>query len=231
MAISMSDQLNDALVALFLLPNDGKEKVLEVLTRATPTVGVSYYERKLREVEGIPRRAAREIVRFFLGAYNVAEAERDVPGIAEAVANNLQELKDERLTDTPEDEYENFKKFLSGILEANLFGLSAKALGIMTQHKTIYSSADLISDIRGVFDTSAPEEKPQGAVIVHNLRVETRSDTVSKELYVALDIDDVKALQEVLRRAIQKHSSLRKTIEDAGVTYIGLESELDENNS
>ena len=101
----------------------------------------------------------------------------------------------------------------------------------MTQHKSIYRSADLISDIRGVFSKMVIDEKPQGAVIVHNLRVETRSDTVGEELYVALDIDDVKALKQVLERAIQKHDSLRKTIEDAGVTYIGLESELDENNS
>ena len=119
MALNIPTRLNDALITLFLLSSDSKEKVLEIFTKTAPTIGIPYYEKKLKEVEGIPRRVVREIVRFLLGAYNVAETEHNVSGIAEAVTNSLRELEDERLTKIEEGEYENFKEFLLAILTTN----------------------------------------------------------------------------------------------------------------
>jgi len=81
----------------------------------------------------------------------------------------------------------------------------------------------ILTDVRPVFEPSAPEAAPAGAVIVHTLKISYRGDNSAKDFFVALDSEDVRQLTEQLERARSKAESLKSVLKAAEVPYIDAE--------
>ncbi len=97
---------------------------------------------------------------------------------------------------------------LTQLLAVPSFEVSAKALGVFGEHQLIYESARVFSDIRPVFGDDVSSD-PAAAVVFHNLKIEYVEGTESKELYLALDGEDLDELIGVLSRAKQKEASIQ----------------------
>lgn len=99
---------------------------------------------------------------------------------------------------------------------------SANAHEVLAQHDRNFQAARIFTDLRPLFDTD-PSEPPSGAVIVEMLQLETWSgDGRSETVRVAMDRADLLSLREVIDRAITKTDSLRRLMEEAGITSFEL---------
>lgn len=107
------------------------------------------------------------------------------------------------------------------ILQIDTLDLLARAHDVMLEHSFTYSTARVVSDIRGVFgdDVSSP---PQAAVIVHMLNMMYHNAGRRESLAIALDEKDIDQLIAVLERARAKNNVLRETITASGIKYIGV---------
>jgi hypothetical protein len=99
---------------------------------------------------------------------------------------------------------------IGGVLET-----CAKARALLVTHDKGYQGARIITDIRPVFE-SDPTKEPSAAVLVHTLRLEYHESGEHKSIFIALDSDDIKGLQDTICRAKEKESTLLKLIAKMG---------------
>ncbi len=104
---------------------------------------------------------------------------------------------------------EEFLDAMFGLSDS--FGLAAKMLRLRYDYANVLSHASIVSDLRPVFSTSVG--RPEGFAIVHNLRLKLNPGA-EKYVYVALDTPDLKGLEKIIARALEKDRALRATVEE-----------------
>ena len=82
-----------------------------------------------------------------------------------------------------------------------------------------------MTDLRPVFDDNLTLP-PGGAVIIETLQIQTWSrDGGSQLLFVSMDEFDLRALQSIVQRALDKTDTLKAFIAEKGLSYFELEKE------
>ena len=90
----------------------------------------------------------------------------------------------------------------------------ARAVDVATEFDALYHTARCFTDIRPVFSRS-PHEPVQGAVIIHNLRLDYFTPEESRSVTITLADEDVQNLIDVLtaarERSTKVHNFLQST--------------------
>lgn len=112
------------------------------------------------------------------------------------------------------------------ILECSSVRLLGKAASIGYQHERLFVDAQVLTDLRPVFeDDISDDHGPLGAVLSHLLRLHIIGQTGTHEdVYVALDDGDIATLREALDRAERKSALLRGRLQNLSLTMIDMES-------
>lgn len=106
---------------------------------------------------------------------------------------------------------EDFAKRINILLGYEQIYYAAKANDIATEYSNVYLNAKVVTDIRPVFGIDVTR-LPKAAMILHNLHLHYRSDIEGdhKDIFIALDSKDIKALKELLIRAEAKEKTLQE---------------------
>ncbi len=104
------------------------------------------------------------------------------------------------------------------LLKTERLYYAAKSNDLMGEYQNIFIEARTVTDIRPVFSSSL-EEVPKASLIIHNLHIHYTKDQegTHKDIYLALDSGDLKALKELISRAERKELSLRSVINNSGM--------------
>jgi len=107
------------------------------------------------------------------------------------------------------------------IFGADALQLKSKALRVMQSHDNVFSSTEIMSDIRPVF---SPNEaiKIDAAVTFHTLVINYSVVSDQKRVSFALDSQDLLDLKKAVDRAVLKEKSIRKLIAQSGVTLVAV---------
>lgn len=118
------------------------------------------------------------------------------------------------------EEFRARRPILTKLLQSKSVVFAAKALDISYDFERVYVAGRVLTSIRPVFDDQ--REEMLGTTIVQTLRIEYVSiGGDQSSLSIALDLEDVTALQKECARAIQKAKSARdKTERDCDVNAI-----------
>jgi hypothetical protein len=100
---------------------------------------------------------------------------------------------------------------------------SAKARELQTDRDKIFCDAKILTDIRPIFGESIGES-PEAAIIVHTIKLgfHDSGSASHKEIYIALDANDISTLKKILERAEQKEKALISVLRSASVKQIEL---------
>ena len=116
---------------------------------------------------------------------------------------------------------------LDDLIGLEMFGQYAKTLDLRNAYEHILTGSRIVSDIRPVFPDAADDEdvSPVGdveaAIVNHSLRVVYRTDTNEpEELYLALDLADLKRLRKQIDRALAKEAAAQRFIEKGGAVVL-----------
>jgi len=118
-------------------------------------------------------------------------------------------------------QWEKFRKFLFAALSLEkTLGNAAKAGHVLTQHERVFSSAQILTDIRSIFHQDVAE-KPEAALIIHMLRL-TQRDRYGHltDQYFALDSNDIRKIKTTIDRAMKKEETLKKLMKDSNVSVL-----------
>lgn len=113
----------------------------------------------------------------------------------------------------------------TGLLGTEVLGTTGVASDLQTLHDRNFQSARIVTDMRPVFRDELAES-PRGAVIVESLQIQTwNRDGESELVFIAMDEADLRSLQKVVTRAIEKTDTLKTLIAEMGLAYFELEKE------
>lgn len=103
---------------------------------------------------------------------------------------------------------------LSALLAVPAIAAMAKATSIAYEHPNTFHTARIVTDVRPVFGEDATED-PTGAMITHALRLDYFGSRGMESFFVSMTNADLTVLSNTVQRALQKHETLRRTIERA----------------
>lgn len=109
------------------------------------------------------------------------------------------------------DWYDAARGDLIRLFECDGVRLPAKALHLSTDYAQMFTSANVITDVRPVFDGA--RDDLVGAVVVQTLRLHYVGNggvQGEQELSLALDIDDIEKLIDELNKALKKSETAKR---------------------
>jgi hypothetical protein len=138
------------------------------------------------------------------------------------IAKQLSESTD---LDLDEASRSNLRMRSAAILETPVFGTTGVATDLQTLNERNYQAARIVTDLRPVFQDDLAKA-PDGAVIVETLQIQTWSRVGGMELmFVSMDETDLRQLQSIIKRALDKTETLKAFIAEKGLSYFELEKE------
>ncbi len=225
MIINVPKQDRPGLHYLLSLDAEEAEALLQALNRAQ----VSLHKRGLvtaitSQVPDIKQDAVTAIVDTVYSmqvaiSYLDLRVDQFVDGVLESVSG------DDDFEKSGSFQLEKLKTRLQAFLRSDgAIATSAKVKDLITEHARIYTRARVMTDARPIFSKDG-EVKPIGFVVVHTLKIEHFKDGSSKGFFVALDSDDVRSLQEVLKRAEKKAQTLSEALGEADLQFFDVDKQ------
>jgi hypothetical protein len=197
------DKASELVAAIAALDRFAPVSLIEVASAAILDDGGSVWEKQL----ALPLLALRGQLRKMT---------------PEEIAERLSESGD---LDLDEAARSRFRARAAAILGTPVFGSTGVATDLQTLNERNYQSARIVTDLRPVFGDDVTVA-PGGAVIVETLQIQTWGrDGGSQLLFVSMDEFDLRALQSIVERALDKTETLKTFIAEKGLSYFELEKE------
>jgi NhaP-type Na+/H+ and K+/H+ antiporter len=196
--------------------------LVSALSKTKPTLLRGQFSKEIsNKVKNLQADELHEILRVLYVLYSMKQrAEISAQELAEDVSKSCVESSSDKIQ-FPKEKAKALIARLKQLLSfEKTVAVTTKAFDVMTEHKYIFCSARIMSDIRPVF-TNHPESA-SAAVIIHNLQIGFHEGGTKehKEFYVALDTDDIQALKEVINRAERKTIALQTIIKSSKLPYL-----------
>lgn len=124
--------------------------------------------------------------------------------------------------DVDADDIPRLTRRLARLVEAKAIATTARAADLQGDHERLFHDARVLSDIRPVFDLDLTGP-PTGAVVNQELKIEYFEGDALKQIFIALDRQDLDRLKELVDRAIIKTDAIQALLRQAGMTYFDAE--------
>jgi hypothetical protein len=125
----------------------------------------------------------------------------------------------------PEQERDRVLRNLHALLGIDSLTFLAKANALQREHENIYHEAKILTDLRPVFHS--PDEPPSDMILEYTLKIVFHDGSRHhRELYMALDTDDISRLKIAIERAEKKAASLKTLLNSKGITPLPSFSEV-----
>lgn len=217
-AFGVPPPYRDSLTKLAALPGADADKLIEAIRALPPFSPVATIEEATVSVLGEAATPAER--RLALPLLALRGQLRQMT--TDAIAESLSESTD---LDLDEDARSNLRSRAAAILEAPVLGTTGVATDLQTLHERNYQSARIVTDLRPVFQDDLAKA-PDGAVIVETLQIQTWGrDGGAQVVFVSMDEADLRQLQSIVTRALDKTESLKAFIAEKGLSYFELEKE------
>jgi hypothetical protein len=220
MRIKIPSRHTVALAELISLPDVEFASLRAALAEAQPTTAPTVLARRVAAATNIDTKRVERIVDALIALIRARDRQEfSTERVAKDVTEALSEEKVGDVEPNPE-RARAFEPQLRELLDLDQsLGITSRALTVLNQHKHIYQSARILTDVRAVFSRGdAPS--PVAGMIVHNLEIETVTDGEPLRFFVALDTQDVRALAQVIERAVRKEEALRSVIQKTNLPYV-----------
>lgn len=208
-----------------LLGSESAQELLEALKEVPPTIDYLTMTSELdQKVSTIPHDDVADIV-FALLPLSTLQADLDTPAsnIAESISREIERSDSESLKLTSEVR-ERFKGFLVELLSSPPLKIAGKARNLQLEDEHVFQEARIVTDIRPVFGDDAASH-PEGAIIVHTLKLSYLDGNQFKNFYISIDARDARVLRNLLERADTKAGGLRNVLKAADVPHIDVREE------
>lgn len=204
------DPLREGFSNYLELTDAQREKIKQTISDLPAGYSLDEMAKALSEkVNDIEEGKLHEIYKVLLSLHNLIRSE-DEPS-KEVVSSIVQALKEQLKIKVPAE----FEKHLFDLFEPdNLWNVNVKASELLWEREKILVSTRAITDFRPVFSDNK-DCKIQGWIIIHNLRITFNENSEEKEIFLALDSNDLEKLKDVVLRATAKEKTIR---EDFGKT-------------
>ena len=214
--VNIPPKYHEGFRLLSTMEDDTFQSLIEAIKLTSLTSSVKRLSSQVAISENLP---LKDIEAIFMGAGSLTgfiEKGSSTVEIAEGIAtisddNSIIDFSKVNSKDV-------FVVRLSTLLETERLYYAAKASIVMNEYENVFIQARIVTDIRPIFGIKV-DELPKSGMIIHNLHIHFRKDEEGdhRDIYFALDSNDLKILQELLSRAQQKENSLNAVLKNANM--------------
>lgn len=123
----------------------------------------------------------------------------------------------------PVEQANAFRDSLAKLLAINSLDVEAKAFSLKGEYEHTFCTGRILTDARPIYGID-PSDTPAAMMIIHTLRISYHDESSRlREIYIAMDGDDITALREALDRADVKSKSLKSVFTAANIRVIDSE--------
>lgn len=215
--LTIPPQYQGGLAKLARLSPNATYDLVSALGDAPPSLNpVTLSSELASRVSTISSEDLAEIVPALQSLYSLrAQLGASTPLVASSILEAMENSGIQELVLSPEEE-EGFQSRLVDLLSIEAFEMGEKANNLLYEHERVLREVRILTDVRPVFG-SDPDALPEGAIVVHSLKIGHFEGSSYKELYFTLDEGDVSIFRTYLERADRKAESLRSMLRSAGV--------------
>ncbi|HEX3556342.1 MAG TPA: hypothetical protein VIA62_24245 [Thermoanaerobaculia bacterium] len=211
-----------ALAEFVRLPPETLSLFLRLLREEQPTLDIGDLISTVAAQTSLDRGQVSDIFQMLSSLY--ATRENLGMDVGEFVAEVRTAIEESGKVEPQPADWKSLEEAFRHALAADTaLSISAKAVGVLTDHPHVYWYSRILTDLRPVFRTDLGE-RPPAMVVVHNLKIAYRTASEYREFFVALDTLDVQALRDILDRALEKEKSLRTMAEKSNLCLLEVKS-------
>lgn len=123
----------------------------------------------------------------------------------------------------PVEQADAFRDSLAKLLAINSLDVEAKAFSLKGEYEHTFCTGRILTDARPIYGID-PSDTPAAMMIIHTLRISYHDESSRlREIYIAMDSDDITTLRETLDRADVKSNSLKSVFTAANIKVIDSE--------
>jgi hypothetical protein len=203
------------------LDNQVANSLIEVLQDLPPATDRQQLATDISEhIDNLDEEIAKEILRVLFSLYDLrVNTELSADELASQICKAAQE--DTELSSLSEDQTQNLEARLTLLLGSDgTISASYKAQTVLTDHKHIFASSRVFTDMRPIFKSDTSEE-PLAIGIIHTLKVEYRGLDGANEFFVALDSTDLNQIYKEIERAVEKEKTIRVMLDRVDLRCLG----------
>ncbi len=218
--LSIPDKDIAPLQKLASLSDDDRLKLLNEIKKIEPTLQLGKLNSKIAEKVDLDKQELLPIIKMFGSMYR-GRISSDVSAemFAADLNKSLQIIEESPFKEMDDNKRNTLTSYISEILALDdSFGITVKALGVMTEHEHVYCRARVLTDMRPIFGEDIG--KPDAFVTIHTLRIGYHDNQKHKDIFIAMDRNDVKELIDMLKRAEQKEESLDSFLNNSKLVHI-----------
>jgi hypothetical protein len=207
---------HSGLAKLLELDEPAKEKLLSALGDATLASRPEGLAKRVSITSEIPFDTVNSIVTVLV-SLNSFRDYMDLPTkeFADQVCEAIIENEDKDLNLSQENR-KQFAEYLTLALDARALTVSSKVVDVWVEHQYPFCSAKVFTDIRPVFGGEQGDTLLVTG-IVHMLKLNYHEQNLVKDIYIALDDDDLQEIKDALNKASARAESLRSTLKEANI--------------
>ncbi len=208
----------DGLSDLLALDEDSKQKLLSALGDTGAVSKPDDLSKRASSLSNLPLETVSSIVTVLVSLNALrTQVGRTADEVAGQVCDAIVQSGDKELTLTSENR-EQFCGYLAKLLEARSLAVSSKVVDVWSEHEHAFCSARVFTDLRPVFG-GEQDDTLVATGVVHMLKLSYHEPNAIKEIYVALDDDDIEDLRDALDKASIRSEGLRALLQEAKISY------------
>ncbi len=219
---AIPEQYERGFIEIRGLDDDEVRELVSVLKDEPPMLDrVDLRQRVSQKVSPDLSSKLYEIMETLISLYSLRDSMGlALPDFVDVVTGMMDDSYIEELEFANKEERESFEDKLVRLLGLNSLDIAARAADILYEReRTVHGIPRVFTDMRPVFGAD-PETGPRGAVIVHTLKISYHERGQIRELFVALDAENVNELIDVLQRANSKADALKRFLDNTGLQHI-----------
>lgn len=224
-AIPIPKEVQPSVAKLLLLTDEENQEIVTALETAPLSFDAQELATSVAErVKSVEPETASEIIQVLLSLYLIqSKAEVPTPQFIEDFIEGIEEtdLK-ETLTKAPVD---RFRQRLSRFLQVKALAFTTKARATQNDFENTFCSGQISTDIRPLFESTDGDPTPIAALITHTLKISYHHGNVLKDLFIAVDSDDLDTLEDLVEQARAESEQLVPLLNAAKIPYPRDESE------
>lgn len=202
------------LAKLLGLENASKQKLLSALrdfpSAATPEV----LAKGLSAATDIPSDDITQIITVLISMNSLRTyLDLETPDLVKQVCEAMIETGEPELA-LGADDQEPFANYLGQLLETRSLIISSKVVDVWSEHDRSLCGVRIFTDVRPVF---GDENNVLATGIVHMLKLSYHETDGIKEIYIAMDDDDLEKLTDAIEYASTRSKNVKSVLSEAKI--------------
>lgn len=208
---------------LRLAKKDHAQELLSALHEVRPVRSRTALRAELgSRVEGIEPSALPEVVDTLISLFTVRDSLNvPAPEVAATMADAVNRSGFDDLALPDKESRESFEAVLVRVLGIEPLEVAAKAINLVyEQDHLVHGTPRVLTDVRPIFDSDGIDPSMRGAMVTYTVKFEYHEGRDVKEMFAALNAEQVDGLIQALERAKSKAGTLERWVRDSDISYL-----------